>query len=159
MKPLYRGLLVGAIQCAMVLAIAGKYEVERASLPRVWVNATPVDPNLPLRGRYVSLRLQVDVPPGFTGYYQPVRLRVEDSRLVATASAAPTGLTVSHFQQRPWTLNEQVPFFIPESAADPSRLQPGEELWAEVSVPREGPPRPLRLALKKDGKLTPLELR
>jgi hypothetical protein len=26
-------------------------------------------------------------------------------------------------------------------------------------VPRQGPPRPLRLALKKDGVLTPLDLR
>jgi hypothetical protein len=35
---------------------------------------------------------------------------------------------------------------------------PGEELWVEVTLPRRGPPRPIRLAVKKDGVLTPLDL-
>jgi hypothetical protein len=30
------------------------------------------------------------------------------------------------------------------------------DLWVEVSVPREGPPRPLRLGVMKDGKIVPL---
>ena len=143
----------------MVLSLAGKYALDRASLPRVWVNATPVDPNLPLRGRYVSLQLQVDLPGPFdsTAYnYQAVRLYVKDGRLTAQPSHDPTGLAAAHFAQRPWTLVEPVAFFLPEHAADPSRLQPGEELWVEVSVPNSGPPRPLRLALKRDGKLVPL---
>ncbi len=156
MRPLHRGVLVGALQCAMVLSVAGKYALDRARLPRVWVNATPVDPSLPVRGRYVSLQLQVDVPEGFSDYYQPVRLHVEDARLKATRDPEHSGLTVSHVQQRAWTLNEPVAFYLPEHAADPSRLKPGEELWVEVSVPKSGPPRPLRLALKKDGQLMPL---
>jgi hypothetical protein len=40
---------------------------------------------------------------------------------------------------------EPVAFFLPEHAADPSRLSPGKELWVEVSVPRKGPPRPIQL--------------
>lgn len=50
-------------------------------------------------------------------------------------------------------------FYIPEHIPDPSRRQPGEELWVEVSIPGKGPLRPVRLGVKKDGLLTPLELR
>lgn len=46
--------------------------------------------------------------------------------------------------------------FIPERVEDPSRRAPGEELWVEVTLPRKGPLRPIRLAVKKDGKLQPL---
>ena len=152
-------MLVCALQCAMVLSVAGKYALDRATLPRAWVNATPVDPSLPIRGCYVSLHLQVDVPDGagWNEYlYQPVRLQVQQGRLVAVADAGSHGLTVSRVPQRAWTLSEPVAFYLPEHSTDPSGLQPGEELWVEVSVPKSGPPRPLRLALKKDGKLTPL---
>jgi len=55
-------------------------------------------------------------------------------------------------------VNEPVAFFIPEHANNPARLNPGEELWVEVTVPKKGPPRPLRLGIKKDGILTPLHL-
>jgi hypothetical protein len=30
------------------------------------------------------------------------------------------------------------------------------EVWAEVTLPRRGPPRPIRLGIKKDGVVTPL---
>ncbi len=56
-------------------------------------------------------------------------------------------------------LKQPVAYFIPNDVADPSIRPPGEELWVEVSVPRKGAPRPIRLAAKKDGQLTPLDLR
>lgn len=159
MKPMHRGILVCALQCLIVLSVAGKYALDRARLPRVWANATAVDPELPIRGRYVSLRLQVEMPNDFAGYESRlVRLRVEDGRLKAVPDSGPGGLHVSHFAQRPWTITEPVAFYLPEHAADPSRRAPGEELWVEVSVPASGPPRPLRLGVMKDGKLTPLDL-
>ena len=52
-------------------------------------------------------------------------------------------------------------------AALTSRLQTFEtlrggigapELWAEVTIPRKGPPRPIRLALKKAGRLELLDI-
>ena len=158
MKPIHRGILVGVLQCLMVVSVAGKYAVDRARLPRVWVNAAPVDPYLPVRGRYVSLRLQVELTGESTVYSEPVRLHVEDGRLKATPDPEHGILTVSQLPQRPATLNEPVAFFLPEHAADPSHRAPGEELWVEVSVPANGPPRPLRLGVKKDGVLTPLVL-
>ncbi len=56
-------------------------------------------------------------------------------------------------------LKQAVAYFLPNGAADPSIRPVGEELWVEVSVPKTGAPRPIRLAVKKDGRLTPLELR
>jgi hypothetical protein len=57
------------------------------------------------------------------------------------------------------TVAEPVACFIPEHVLDPSWRAPGEELWVEASVPGSGPPRPLRLGVKKNGVLAPLELR
>ena len=35
---------------------------DRATRPRVWVETAPYDPDLPIRGRYVSLQIVVDAP-------------------------------------------------------------------------------------------------
>jgi hypothetical protein len=48
------------IQLALVSTVAAKYAYERWICPRVWTQAGGYDPQLPLRGRYLSLRLQVD---------------------------------------------------------------------------------------------------
>ena len=174
MTPLYRGIGVAVLQCAMVLSLVGKYAIDRERLPRAWAEVTPLDPNLPVRGRFVSLRLMVELPQGVRNWdlpaytdgvdplwrrygYGPVLLSAQNGRLVATP--APTGLMIDIAGSLGCFLEEPVAYFIPENVPDPSRRAPDEELWVEVSVPHKGPPRPLRLAVKKDGVLTPLELR
>jgi hypothetical protein len=160
MKPLHRGILVAVLQCLLVLSLAGKYAWDRGRLPRVWVKTAPGDPFLPIRGRYVRLRLEVAVTPVAgardIGTFSPVELRIRNGQLAATPTSRFTGVNVMHWPGGDWVLNEPVAFFIPEHAADPARLAPGQELWAEVSVPGRGPPRPIRLGVKKDGVLTPL---
>jgi len=161
MKPIYRGIAVAVLQCLIVLSLAGKYAIDRERLPRAWARALPVDPNLPIRGRYVSLRLAVDVTDSSpkTGWSQ-VQLSARDGRLVATPVppyAGSEAMLTGPGTRDPF-LVEPVAFFIPEHVPDPSRRASGEELWVEVSVPRKGPPRPVRLGVKKDGILTPLEL-
>ena len=113
MSPLVRGLIVAAVHAALVASLGAKLLIDRATRPRVWVHVLPVDPDSPLRGRYV-------------------RLRVANS-------------------------GERLAFFIPEHVPDPSIRPADEELWAEVTIPRRGAPRPIRLAIKKDGVLTPLK--
>jgi hypothetical protein len=54
---------------------------------------------------------------------------------------------------------DRIAFFIPEHVPDPSQLREGEELWAEVTVPPSRHVRPVRLGIKKDGVLKPLDLR
>ena len=49
-----------------------------------------------------------------------------------------------------------VEYFIPEHVLDPSLRNRGEELWVEVTIPRKGAPRPIRLGVRKDGVITPL---
>ena len=48
------------IQLALVLSIAGKYLYERETCPRVWARAMAYDPDMPMRGRYLSTQLEVD---------------------------------------------------------------------------------------------------
>jgi hypothetical protein len=156
MKPGFRGLAVAVLQCAMVLSVAGKYAIDRERLPRVWVQAAPVDPSLFVRGRYVSLRLQVEAPPGLA-QCTSARLSAVDGRLVATPDSAGTVRIVPGGDR--YTIAEPVAFFIPEKAPDPARRPPGEELWVEASVPTRGNPRPIRLGVKRAGVLTPLDLR
>jgi hypothetical protein len=48
------------IQLAIVSSIAAKYLYQRWSCQRVWARAAAIDPEMPMRGRYLSLRLTVD---------------------------------------------------------------------------------------------------
>jgi hypothetical protein len=61
---------------------------------------------------------------------------------------------------RDQTDGAQVLFFVPEHALPFENLPAAQrpELWVEVTIPRSGPPRPIRLGLKKDGRLEPLSI-
>jgi hypothetical protein len=60
------------------------------------------------------------------------------------------------------TTMQRVLFFVPEHTLpfEEGRFRANApELWAEVTVPRTGPPRPTRLGLRKDGKIEPLNVK
>lgn len=181
-----RGLLVAALHVAIVASLGAKLLVDRATQPRVWARAAPVDPDLPIRGRYVSLLLEAGIgdglsfflprtvvnPDGSTRSVPPapvtVALSVRDGQLVAVpASGAGAGVGASPVSARGSqrgdttvaVLSQPLAYFIPEHVPDPSRRAAGEELWVEVTLPRRGAPRPIRLGVKKDGVLTPLDVR
>jgi len=93
----------------------------------------------------------------------PAELRVVDNRLAAVyirdAKKGRTGQAVMALRGLPcdqMRLAAPVNFYISEHAHNPLPLAPGAELWIEVTVPPKGPPRPLQLALKKDGVWQPL---
>jgi hypothetical protein len=159
MTPLARGLILGAVQVGMVLSLGGKLLIERAILPRVWVRSMPYDPNLPIRGRYVSLSIAAQArgfPSG--AIYGSARLGVEDGIFVARPDPSGGNMVNTFGNGAIATLSQPIAFFIPEHIPDPSRRPPGEELWVELTVPPKGPPRPIQLGVKKDGVLTPLAL-
>jgi hypothetical protein len=52
-----------------------------------------------------------------------------------------------------------VDFFIAEHAELPRLNRATDELWAEVTVPRKGPPRPIQLAIKRGSEWIPLNYR
>jgi len=170
MSPRTKGLILAALHVAIVLSLGAKLMYDRATRPRVWVRTAPVDPDLPIRGRYVRLQLVVDAPaiPSVASRRQShsVRLRVENNRLIAEPDPNPSRLTELQvfWQSRPGgeavaILSPPLAFFISEHARDPSLRLQGEELWVEVTVPKKGPPRPIRLGTKQgDGPMTPLNL-
>jgi hypothetical protein len=97
----------------------------------------------------------------------PAQIKVEDNKLVAIRvpdtdafSATPPGSQL--VSATPGSscddlrLETPVDFYIPEHAVIPAPLKPGQEIWMEVTVPSEGPPRPLQLAIKQDGAWQPL---
>ena len=141
----------------MVASLGGKLLIDRATRPRVWARTVPVDPDDPIRGRYVRLRVEgapVDLPDD----YSHVALAARNGTLVLTASdgSALTAHVSNRNGQRVALLDQPLAFFIPEHVPDPSVRAAGEELWVEVTLPKQGPPRPIRLGVKKDGVLTPL---
>jgi hypothetical protein len=159
------GIALAIVHVLLVGTLALKLLADRARLPRAWARTVPFDPNLPFRGRYVRLRLEVPLSDGSdsarAGENRRVRLQVAGDRLEGVLDdgallrvrldSTGDGLVAG--------LDDPVAFFIPEHIADPSLRPIGEELWAEVTVPRRGLPRPIRLAVRRDGTLTPLEVR
>jgi len=60
MKLSKTSIVLLVIQLALVSSIAVKYLYQRARCPRVWVRTAAYDPNMVMRGRYLSLQLTVD---------------------------------------------------------------------------------------------------
>ena len=152
-------LVLAASHMAIVASLGAKLVIDRATLPRVWARTAPIDPSLPIRGRYVRLRIEAepsgDLAPDQTS--TAVRFTVRDDRLVAmTGDGALFAAIEERDGQKLAIPYQALAYFIPSDAPDPSRRQAGEELWVEVTVPRQGLPRPIRLGIKRDGILTPL---
>jgi hypothetical protein len=127
MTLLQKGLILAGVQCLMVLSLTGKLLYDRATSPRVWVKTQRWDPNLPIRGRYLALRL---VPREGEPYFAR-------------------------------TNQAQVLYFVPEHTLpfeEQLFTRDAPEIWAEVTIPHAGPPRPIRLGMKKDGKIEPIEV-
>jgi len=175
MSPSRKGIILAALQLAIVVSLAAKYAIDRARFPRVWARTAVYDPDLPIRGRYLSVQLSVDgdrvygnseAPKGQFNSWSEMRdieLHAENGHLVASPAPAPTALRVTRWKTRAGevvtVLSEPVDFFLPEHAVDPSWRKAGEELWVEVTVPKKGPPRPIRVAVKRGGTFTPLEIK
>lgn len=165
MASLKTGLFVALVQVLLVASVGAKFLVDRIQYPKVWIAAQPYDPNLPIRGRYVSLsaivKLDDPAPPTAAAFqYKKVRLTVRNDALVAIPDErghqnVRTGRCGT---EQCWVLAEPMAYFIPEHIGDPSRRKAGEELWVEATIPPNGPPRPIRLGVKSDGKMSVLDI-
>jgi hypothetical protein len=177
MKAMRKGLLVALIHVLLVCSLGAKLLHDRATQPRAWVETRSFDPTLPIRGRYAQLSavVQTDAPrpdektanlaPSAWrgGSWYRVRLESRKGRLFAAQDEhGPAHVLYRVVGGSGWfaTLPEPLLFFIPDTAADPTRLKPGETLWVEVTIPKKGPPRPIRLAVSRPGgSFTPLDVR
>jgi uncharacterized membrane-anchored protein len=183
MKIWQKGFVVAIIHVLIVLTLGGKLLYDRANRPRIWVRTASVDPDLPIRGRYFTLRLEVQAPdfqvteraqanpsisvikpkqPIPQYFNEDVQLEVVNGQLLARKTDQRTGNTVQWWPRlqghEGFLLYPSVAFFVPEHSETP-RLNAGDELWAEVTIPRKGPPRPIQLAVKRGTRWTPLNYR
>jgi hypothetical protein len=186
MKAAWKGLAVALIHIVIVSSLGAKMLYDRRTRPRVWARTAPYDPDLPIRGRYLSLQVEVhpvDIPKpeqpsdrkSWRWWQAPavaVTLAKENDQLVARKIPEISGAEAYRLDQDAVVfrsigpdapiravLREPVLFFIPEGLIDPTRRAPGEEVWVELTLPKKGPPRPIRLAVKKqDGTFTPLQI-
>ena len=155
------GLIVALLHVAIVASLGAKMLVDRATRPRVWARVVPYDPDLPIRGRYVRMAIEGTADPSvqstYYGNFTPV---IRDDRLVFIPAG--TDALYGETQRRDGgfvvRLREPLAYFIPEHVPDPSFRPAGEELWVEVTLPRRGAPRPIRLGVMRNGTLTPLDL-
>ena len=72
------------IQLALVSSIAAKYLYQRWTCPRVWTRTTAYDPELLMRGRYLSVQLVVDG-------CQSTLPSAKEARMPHDANGMPTG--------------------------------------------------------------------
>lgn len=173
MKPLAKGLVVAAIQLALVAGIGGKLLYERATRPRVWVWCQTYDPDLPIRGRYLSEYLRIPAEgfsapeanpnPKYQNFFANrvwAHFEIRNGQLTAVPHGEGSGGWVYLNKKGDGSearIEEPVLVFIPDMASGPI-LHRGEELWVEVTLPKAGPPRPIRMGIKKDGQITPLKI-
>ncbi len=166
MTPLARGVAVGAMQLLLLAGVGAKFLADRANYPRLWVEAAPYDPVMPIRGRYVSIALLVDTErtaPAVDADRAPdmfrARLEARGDRLFAVQDddAGRHWIRAGRCGGRGcWQLADPLAYFIPEHAEDPSRPREGATLWAEVTLPPTGAPRPIRLGLRGNGAIEPM---
>jgi hypothetical protein len=174
MKPLYKGLLLAALQVLIVCSLGAKLLYDRSHRPRVWIKSAIYDPDLPIRGKYLALSIEVPAE-GFTSSMQtynyggnsgsnevfgPNRcnLVLRGSQLIAVANENGEFWTnIRHGNDGlVAVINGETAYYLPEHKSGPVLHDRSEELWIEATIPRKGPPRPLRLGIKKNGVLTPL---
>lgn len=169
MTALSKGLVIAAVQLAIVLSLGVKLLYDRATRPRVWVQCEAYDPSLPIRGQYLAENLRMrssgldyDSPtPGTSNFFYGNRhwahLQVENGQLVAVSANNGPGVWVQLRKDAQGDVvavtQEPVLLFVPENAQIPT-LARGDEMWVEVTVPAKGPPRPIRIGIKRNGIIT-----
>ena len=62
MKPMNKAVAVALIQMLIVSLLGAKLLYDRRTRPQAWFKTERFDPNLPIRGRYVSLQIEVPDP-------------------------------------------------------------------------------------------------
>jgi hypothetical protein len=185
MKLSRSSIILLIVQLVIVSSIAAKYLYQRNTCPRVWTTVVTYDPEMIMRGRYLSMQLHVDacnvkLPPisSFQNEYE-IRENFDQHGIASGELDAQIGvrqgkLTVLSLDESRTARNSQLiqlrkkegcdrailstgtEFYLSEHAHSPFPLQKGQEMWVEVTVPPLGPPRPIQLALKQGTTWQPL---
>jgi hypothetical protein len=181
-----RGLLLLLLQTALVLSAAIRYQWERYTRPAVWVRVVPLGPNLPGKntiggeGHYGRVQLQVNAcglttaqietqqmyqhgKPANTAFSANIKTEVKNGKLIAVSAGK---LQAADVQKAGWNsthscaearLQQAVDVYLPPNIEVPYTLPDGTTLWALVTVPRSGLPRPIQLATSNAEGFHPLQ--
>jgi len=183
-------LVLLAVQAVLVCTVVASYAWQRHHYPRVWTRAYGYDPQLPLRGRYLSLQVSIDgcsstLPSAkqalfqrdFTGAVKPGPYAIQPvpnvqfSASLQVVNGQLQAVFLSNEEQRRFgqivqaqpekpcqqmLLRAPVNFYIADNAPNLFPLRPNQQLWIELTIPPQGPPRPIQLALKSDGNWQPV---
>jgi hypothetical protein len=168
-RPMASALVIGLVQGALIASLAVQAALDRGRLPRAWALAIPVTATPAVHGRYVRLHVVPIVDAGLAPRLDivnqrtivrptPVALEARDGRLLAhKAPASHVDLAFPDNRKEGQTvLAPAVDCFLPPAAGDASQIVSQGALWVEVSVPRRGVPRPLRLGVMKNGRIEPI---
>jgi hypothetical protein len=171
MKTTSRALAIAAVQLALLGLVGGKLYYDRAALPRAWIETAGLDPDLPIRGRYVALNLVPPVveeaPIRADVQFASGRIELRDGRAVAVladggGAASDATHPLAFVRNVPpgtegrWRTRDPVALFLPEHARDPTLGRRPGELWVEATLPERGAPRPIRLGLKHGDRIEPM---
>jgi hypothetical protein len=175
-KPLGKAMVVAAIQVLIVCSVGAKLLYDRHTRPQIWLKATRYDPNLPIRGRYLALQIELNDPRSPEEVFEKFGKGAQNVWMgfgyecgsIVAHDGAPT--VVFDNSGATWDcenlrfargataggavrlrLEEPVLFFIPDTAQDPWSTRRGDETWVLATIPREGPPRPIALGVKRAG--------
>jgi len=178
-----KAIAVVLIQALIVCSLGAKLLYDRRTRPQAWFLAERYDPNLPIRGRYLSLRLEVADPRTAEEIQQKFGAERENQRKqfnyiygfgrecgsIIVRDGKPTATFDDRsygdcknlsFERWPRAndnvlrLTEPVLFFIPDTEREFWVLKQGEEMWVLATIPRKGPPRPIQVGIKKAGDTT-----
>jgi hypothetical protein len=57
-----RAIVIALVQILLICSLGAKLLYDRKTCPQAWFKAQQYDPNLPIRGRYISLQLELRDP-------------------------------------------------------------------------------------------------
>jgi hypothetical protein len=115
-QPLRRALLVIMAQVLLLGAVYGKLLYDREALPRAWAPMLGLDPELPIRGRYVALNAIVEIPDGDDAWRQ--QHRSEPELAPGTTRHLEVNLRVDTARQ----VLQGIPTQTPDASGDDLRL-------------------------------------
>ena len=146
------GLLLAGVQAVLMLSTAAMFWLDRQVSPRVWVPTEPVDPSLPIRGRYITLNMVVPLRSSsltisdgdLLNTRQKVHLIAVGDRLVADIEDnAKSNLIDGRILRSgdDWVVrpDHELAFFIPPDVQDPSIQPDGRTLWVKLPCLDLGP--------------------
>lgn len=183
MKPLTKGAVVALIQVLIVCSLGAKLLYDRRMRPQAWFLTQRYDPNLPIRGRYLSLQVEMKDPRSPEEIQQKFasELQIYKNQRYNTfygfgqecgSIGLRGGSPVAEFGDSPFCDNlrfqrwnssngptvlrvmEPVLFFIPDTAKDPTPLARGDELRVLATIPAKAHPGQSPWGSRRRGKQT-----